>query len=89
MSETTYKVFLKQFLSLLRKRYQSMFIKPLEGETLIRTMTTYSKLGLFGCVGSNDDTFVAWSGTSANLCSGDKGSGVLFEVVVVAISGSH
>jgi hypothetical protein len=58
----------------------------------------YAMLGLPLCVGSIDATFIPWEATSKNLrnvCNGDKGKGLLFDVVVthmkevLAIEGSY
>ena len=49
-------------------------------------MKQYSMLGLPGCVGSIDATFVPWDSCSANLanlCNGDKSTGLLYVVVVM------
>ena len=48
-------------------------------------MTEYARLGLPGCIGSMDATFAAWEMCSRNLknvCDGDKGKGLLWNVVV-------
>lgn len=85
MSESECNRFFRVFLERFRFYFEALIIKPLEGEELIQSMTEYSRLGLPGCVGSIDCTFVPWDRVSANLknlYSGDKGVGVLFEVVV-------
>ena len=48
-------------------------------------MKTYAMLGLPGCIGSIDATFVPWGRVPTslgNLCAGDKGKGLLYEVIV-------
>lgn len=48
-------------------------------------MKTYIRLGLPGCIGSLDATFTPWDRCPAhlhNLCDGDKGVGLLFNVIV-------
>ena len=79
MSETTCNRF-------FREHFQSRYIRPQSGDDLRITLETYARLGLPGCVGSIDATFVGpWDGCAHNLknvCSGDKGKGLLYEVVV-------
>lgn len=85
ISESECSRFFKVFVAKFRDYFQHLFIKPLEGEDLARAMREYSMLGLPGCVGSIDCTFVGWDRVSANLknlYNGDKGQGVLFEVIV-------
>ena len=90
--------FFKDFCRLFRSHYEKEFIKPLEGDDLIRCLTEYARMGLPGCVGSMDATFVAWEKTNKNLrnvCDGDKGVGLLYNTVVthfkkvVAVEGSY
>jgi len=85
MTLTTLNAFFKTFNSLFRKHYQGAFIKVPEGADLLRIMKDYIRLGLPGCVGSIDATFIPWERCSAilrNLCDGDKGVGLLYNVVV-------
>ena len=85
LSENTLNSFFKLFNSLFRKHFQNVLIKDMSGEQLIRAMRDYIRLGLPGAVGSIDATFVPWDRCPAelhNLCDGDKGVGLLFNVVV-------
>ena len=48
-------------------------------------MATYARMGLPGAIGSIDAVFEAWNKVPKemhNMCDGDKGMGVLFEVIV-------
>jgi hypothetical protein len=61
------------------------WISPLRGEALLRSMRVYGMLGLPGCVGSIDGVFIPWERGSAslhNVLEGDKGLGVIFQVIV-------
>jgi hypothetical protein len=86
MSEGTCGRFFKRFCHLFTQHFQQIYIRPQSGDDLKRTMETYAKLGLPGCVGSIDATFVGpWDACAHNLknvCSGDKGKGFLYEVIV-------
>lgn len=77
--------FFKCFMKKFRIYFERDIIKPLEGEALVQSMREYAMLGLPGCIGSIDCTFVPWERVSINLKNlydGDKGQGVLFEVIV-------
>lgn len=85
MYESECSRFFKVFVSKFRFYFQDQFIKPLEGDDLLRSMREYNMLGLPGCLGSIDCTFIGWDRVSANLkniYTGDKGQGLLFEVIV-------
>lgn len=73
--------------------FKDIYIKPLEGDELRQSMREYSMLGLLGCVGSIDCTFVEWD-RARNVrvrlgYDGDKGQGVLFEVIVTHFKKSY
>jgi hypothetical protein len=85
LSTSVVNKFFRDFCRFFTLYFQHDVIKPLSGEALKRSMEIYSKLGLPGCVGSIDCTFVPWEKCShflKNVCGGDKGQGFLFEVVV-------
>lgn len=85
ISETTCSTFFKAFCRLFRKHFQEKYIKPLRNDELRKSMDTYAMLGLPGCCGSIDATFVPWESCCHNLknvCNGDKGQGLLYEVIV-------
>jgi hypothetical protein len=86
MSEPTIRSFFKSFMRIFRQYYEKECIHPLEGDEFIRSNKVYSALGLPGAVGSIDVTFVGpWEGCSSNLknvMKGDKGQGLLYEVIV-------
>ena len=76
MSETTANKFFRDFNRLFRLHFADIYLNRLSGADLQTSMLQYSMLGLPGCVGSIDATFVPWDACSANLtnlCSGDKG----------------
>ena len=75
----------KDFCRLFRAYFQDTYIRPLEGDELSRAMEMYARLGLPGCIGSIDATFVPWELCSQhlkNVSTGDKGQGLLFHCVV-------
>ena len=85
ISESALNSFFKLFNSLFRKHFQAEYIKVPAGEHLLRIMKTYIRLGLPGCIGSIDATFIPWDRCPShlrNLCDGDKGVGLLFNVIV-------
>lgn len=86
MSETTANKFFRDFNKIFQQLFFEEFICPLKGEEFLSSTSMYSKMGLPGCVGSIDVTFVGpWDGCSKNLknlCDGDKGKGLLYEVIV-------
>ena len=76
MSETTANKFFREFNKLFRLHFEDIYLNRLSGADLRTSMLQYSMLGLPGCVGSIDATFVPWDSCSANLtnlCNGDKG----------------
>ena len=77
MSESSANLFFKQFNRLFRQHFAPLYIQILQGTDFEDAMHQYAMLGLPGCVGSIDATFVPWDKCSANLtnvCNGDKGS---------------
>ena len=85
ISESRANNFFKTFNAAFKREFADMFIKPLEDEEMLRSMKIYSMIGLPGCIGSIDNTFVPWESCAFNLknvCSGDKGQGWLYEVSV-------
>ena len=86
MSEGTLNKFFKEFCAIFRNKFEHQYIKVLEGDDFLRSSNIYARLGLPGAVGSIDDTFVGpWDGCPSNLqnvMKGDKGKGLLYEVVV-------
>ena len=86
MSTNAGNTFFRQFIKLFVKHFKDEYIKEeMDNETLRRTLKEYSMLGLPGCVGSIDAVFIKWNKVPydlSNLADGDKGKGVLFEVVV-------
>ena len=85
MSNSTGNSFFTQFVVDFADMFEHIHIRPLEGEELLRSMASYARLGLAGCLGSIDATIFPWGKCSKemhNACDGDKGVGVLFEVVV-------
>ena len=97
MSMSSLNSFFKNFNARFRIHFEESFIRPLENVELQRSMKTYAMLGLSGCTGSMDATFVPWEKTSShlsNVCDGDKGKGLLYNVIVthckeiIAVEGS-
>ena len=85
MSMSSLNSFFKKFNARFRIHFEESFIRPLENVELQRSMKTYAMLGLPGCIGSMDATFVPWEKTSShlsNVCDGDKGKGLLYNVIV-------
>lgn len=86
MSEVAANTFFKDFCRVFRQHYEKEFIRPLSGEEFARAVANYARLGSPGCVGSIDGTFVGpWDGVSRNLknvMEGDKGKGLIYEVVI-------
>ena len=85
MSTSEGNSFFRSFVVKFTSLFEHIHIRPLEGEELLRSMATYARLGLPGCIGSIDATFVPWGKVPVelhNLCDGDKGVGALFEAVV-------
>jgi len=77
--------FSKKFTKAFRREFAPLYIKNLENEKMLRSMKIYAMIGLPGCVGSIDNTFVPWEMCAHNLknvCSGDKGQGWLYEEIV-------
>lgn len=98
MTEGTACAFFKHFNKMFRCFHQETIIRPLTGDAMKESMRTYAMLGLPGCVGSVDATFIPWercNNALQNLCSGDKGKGLLYQAVVthnreaLAIEGSY
>ena len=50
--------FSQEFYDVFANSFRKQFIKPLQGEELESSMNVYAKLGLPGCVGSIDATFI-------------------------------
>ena len=85
MSTSVCQQFFKDFTRLFVRHFEAEFLKILEGDELRGSMQIYSMLGLPGCFGSIDAKFIPCEGTMMNLknlMSGDKGSGLLFNVIV-------
>ena len=85
MSNSEGNNFFSKFVVEFALIFEHIHIRPLEGDELLRSMSTYARLGLPGCIGSIDATFVPWGRVPKddhNLCDGDKGVGALFEAVV-------
>ena len=85
MTTTTCQKFFKDFTALFAKNFQSTYLSMLKGDDLKGAMQIYGMLGLPGCVGSINTTFVPCDGLSVNvknLILGDKGAGLLFNVIV-------
>lgn len=98
ISNTEGTSFFKMFCKLFRKHFGPKYIKPLTDDALLRSMREYLMIGLAGCVGSVDGVFIPWDAIpfeDGNLCKGDKGKGLLFEVIVthckrcISIEGSY
>ena len=97
-TEGTASAFFKHFNKMFSCFHQEAIIRPLKGDAMKESMRTYAMLGLPGCVGSVDATFIPWetcNNALQNLCSGDKGKGLLYQAVVthnreaLAIEGSY
>ena len=85
MSKSEGNTFFKAFVVKFCQMFEHIHIRPLEGEELLTSMRTYARIGLPGCIGSIDATFVPWDRVPKHMhneCDGDKGVGVLFEVIV-------
>lgn len=85
ISESECHKFFIGFIHNFSMLFEKEFIKPLVGEEQDLSMGMYSKMGLPGCVGSIDATFVPCDMLPAEYCNllkGDKGRGLLFNVVV-------
>ena len=70
---------------MFREHFGPLYIKPLTDEELTASLKEYSMLGLPGCAGSVDATFIPWDNVPTvlqNLCNGDKGKGLLYETIV-------
>ena len=77
--------FFKSFCALFREHFGPLYIKPLVDEGLSASLKEYAMLGLPGCIGSVDATFIPWDcipNELQNLCKGDKGKGLLYETIV-------
>ena len=63
MSEGTANKFFKDFNERFRHHYEKQFIRPQTDEEFAKSSIVYARLGLPGCVGSVDATFVGpWDG---------------------------
>jgi hypothetical protein len=85
MSMSTLNAFFKTFCQDFTDHFKEEYIGPLKGEALIKSMEAYGKLGLPGCIGSMDATFLDWDRVpheDQNLCNGDKGKGLLYQCIV-------
>lgn len=85
MSEVQCCAFFKKFMRIFRLHFEHVYIKELEGDELATSMRVYAMLGLPGCVGSIDATFIPWDRVPTlehNIHCGDKGIGLLFNVIV-------
>ena len=86
MSEGTANTFFKDFNSAFRRLFEKEFIRPLEGEEFIQSSSVFSRMGLPGAIGSIDATFVGpWDACPSNLANvmeGDKGKGLLYQVII-------
>lgn len=85
MSESECHRFCSNLFRLFSNGFKNRYIKPLDGVERAASMKTYSQLGLPGCIGSINATFIK-CGTLpesvANLSKGEKGKGLLFNVIV-------
>jgi len=85
MENSTGNDFFSHFNIKFCEMFEHIHIRPLEGEELLQSMATYARMGLPGAIGSIDAVFEAWNKVPKemhNMCDGDKGMGVLFEVIV-------
>lgn len=85
MSYSAISAFFKSFVREFSEKYKNVYIRPLTGDEMLKSMEAYSRLGLPGCVGSLDGTFIPWDRIPKhlhNLCKGDKGKGLLYQVIV-------
>ena len=85
MSESSCGLFFRKFCEVFRRFFEHVYIKAPVDEELIESMKVYGRLGLPGCVGSIDATFVGWDRVPSHLrnsVNGDKGKGYLYQVIV-------
>ena len=85
MSNSTGNVFFIFFVLKFSEVFEDIHIRPLDGEELLKSMRTYARLGLPGGLASIDVTDFPWGKVRKdmkNACNGDKGSALLFEVIV-------
>lgn len=85
MSEIECHRFCTDFYKTFSRCFRGEYIKPLRGDEMLQSMRGFSKLGLPGCVGSIDATFIGCNmlpQTLSNMATGEKGEGLLFNVVV-------
>ena len=85
MEKNTLNEFFRNFTRIFAKNFGPKHVRMLQGDELAASMKMYAMLGLPGCIGSLDATFVPCDGLSQsqkNMMNGDKGSGLLFNVIV-------